>query len=501
MAIELKQSLRLSQQLVITPQLQQAIKLLQLSRLELVEMVQSELLENPILEEYTEAEEEEVPADMAKEVESEPAPDKSHEQEPEITAKDGELKEPKEFDWENYIGTYNDAGHETRNFRSDDLPTFDNLIATPTTLQSHLEWQLHMASLTDEEDEIGLTLIGAIDDNGYLSTTAEQIAEKNGYDLGDVQEVLKVIQEFDPVGVGARDLKECLLLQARLFGAERPLLETLINEHLSLLERKDYGVIARKLKISLEEALHLGRVISDMEPKPGRPYGGSDAQYITPDVFVHKSGKEYIVVLNEEGLPRLHVSSFYRNMLINKNGGKEGGTPGDAAGKTADAAKGYIEDKLKKAVWLIKSIHQRQRTLYRVSKCIVECQKDFFDEGISALKPMVLKDVAEKIGVHESTVSRATSSKYMYTPQGIFELKFFFNSKIAAQDGAEGIASESVKEKIKKLVANENIKTPLSDKDIADLLKSANINIARRTVAKYRETLGILPSSRRRQLY
>lgn len=489
MAIELKQSLKLSQQLVITPQLQQAIKLLQLSRMELSELVQGELLENPVLEEAVPEEEEEVPPEVAKEIETEEVQDKSHEASPEVTAKEGEFKE-KEFDWDNYISTYNAPGEEMKSFsRGEELPPFENIVTKTTTLSDHLEWQLHMASVSEHEEEIAVAIIGALDDNGYLTSSLEEIAEKNGFGLEEAEDALSLIQDFDPSGVGARNLKECLLLQTRFFGEDKVYLNVLINDHLHFLERKDYYAIAKKMKISLERVVSLAHVIANMEPKPGRPFGGSAPQFITPDVYVQKVASEYVVVLNDEGLPRLHVSSFYQNLLSQSKKGL-----GD------NLAKGYIEEKLKKAVWLIKSIHQRQRTLYRVAKSIVEAQRDFLEKGAGNLKPMILKDVADKIGVHESTVSRATSNKYMHTPQGLYELKFFFNGRVSQMDGVD-IASETVKEKIKRLVQNENARKPLSDKNIADLLKSANINVARRTVAKYREMLGILPSSRRRQLY
>lgn len=488
MAIELKQSLKLSQQLVITPQLQQAIKLLQLSRLELTNLIQNEMLENPVLEEAPQVEEETVPKEVAKEMESDEPPDKSHESTAEVGSKDGEFKEPKEFDWENYIGTYNDPGESIRSFSPDELPTYDNIASKPTTLSDHLEWQLRMSSLNEKEDEIGLTIISVLDDNGYLTAPLQEIAEKNGYKLEELKKILKVIQDFDPSGVGASNLKECLLLQAKYFGADRALVETIIRDHLHLLEKKDYAALSRKLKIPLKKVLGLARLISELEPKPGRPYGKSDTQYITPDVYVYKVGNEYAVVLNEEGLPRLRVSSFYRKMILKK---KDGGK---------DVAKEYVQDKLKNALWLIKSIHQRQRTLYRVAKCIVKFQHNFLEKGVSSLKPMILKDVAEEIGIHESTVSRATSNKYMHTPQGIFELKFFFNSGVSVTAG-DDVASESVKQRIKAIISDENVRSPLSDKVIAQMLRESNIDIARRTVAKYREMLDILPSSKRKQLY
>lgn len=488
MPIELKQSLKLSQQLVLTPQLQQAIKLLQLSRFELSELIQDELLENPVLEEAPQAEEEEVPDEVGKEIESEPLVDKVHETQHEVGEKDGDLKEPTEFDWENYIGTYSYSGEEARSFTPDEQPNYENMVTKKESLQEHLEWQLRMTELLDIETEIGLDIIGALNEDGYLTLPLEEIAKKNNYDPEQVEDILEIIQGFDPIGVGARDLKECLLLQAKKFGKERELLEVVIKDHLPLLQQRDFETLARKLKIPLNKIIEAAKIVSEMEPKPGRPYGGDETHYIIPDVYVYKLGQDYAVVLNEEGLPRLRISQLYRDMLSN-NQNKEKGKDND-----------YVQDKLKGAMWLIKSIHQRQRTLYRVSKCIVKFQKEFFDKGIDSLKPMILRDVAEEIGVHESTVSRATSNKYIHTPQGIFELKYFFNSGVSQNSGLD-IATETVKEKIKSIVASEVIQKPYSDKEIVDMLKKANIDVARRTVAKYREMLGILPSSKRKQFY
>ncbi len=489
MAIELKQSLKLSQQLVITPQLQQAIKLLQLSRLELTDLIQNELLENPILEEGPQAEEEEVSAEIGKEIEAPEALDKSHEQNPEMTTKDGNLNEPKDFEWENYIGSQGDGGDSVRSFAADEAPAYENIGHKTTSLHEHLEWQLRMSLLSSSEDEMAYVLIDYIDDNGYLGTPLQEISQKEGYPLDELEEALSIIQEFDPMGVGARDLRECLLLQARVFKQDRALLETLIKEHLSLLEKRDFPMLARKLKIPMSRVADLARIITEMEPKPGRSFGRSDTLYVTPDVYVYKVGADFAVVLNEDGLPRLRVSNYYKDMNFKPL----------ADGK--DKAKDYVQDKLKSAMWLIKSLHQRQRTLYRVSKCIVKFQREFFENGINFLKPMILRDVAEEIGVHESTVSRATTHKYMHTPQGIFELKYFFNSGISVSTGQD-VASETVKDKIRCIVADEDVKKPLSDKDIVVLLKEgSNIDIARRTVAKYREMLGILPSSKRRHLY
>lgn len=490
MALEIKQSLKLTQQLVITPQLQQAIKLLQLSRLELQNLIQHELLENPILEETPEEaaskEEEEVsvtePAALLHE------PHDKEQKAPEVGTKDGELKEPTNFDWENYIGSYNSAdmgSSETPDF-SDEPPPYENLAPTGASLQDHILWQLHMAAVPQSEFEIAEELIGNIDDEGYLKADLGEMAQKLGVSLFQVEEALASIQELDPPGVGARNLKECLKIQIEPFDPrEKALLETLIDHHLEDLERKNYPVILKDLKISMERLRELAHVISTLEPKPGRPFGSERPQYIIPDVFVEKVGSDYIVFLNDDGLPKLQVSNFYRNALYQK--------------EMPSNAKEYIQDKLRSALWLIRSIHQRQRTLYRVTSSIVKFQKDFLEHGVSALKPMVLRDIAEDINMHESTISRVTTNKYVQTPRGLFELKFFFNARVPAGNG-DGLTSEAVKEEIRKLVTTEDAKKPLSDQIITDLLNKNNIQIARRTVAKYRELMGILPASRRRQV-
>ncbi|MNL05490.1 RNA polymerase sigma-54 factor [compost metagenome] len=297
-----------------------------------------------------------------------------------------------------------------------------------------------------------------------------------------------MIHEFDPAGVGARNLKECLLIQAKHLEEDTNDLVMLINNHLKDLEKKNYEVIAKALNRDVEDVIEICKIIYAMAPYPGRAFVSSDTHYVTPDVYVYKVGEDYVVSLNEDGLPRLKISNFYKNML------KGGKTNGD---KTQD----YIQEKLRSAVWLIKSIHQRQRTIYKVADSIVKHQKEFFEKGPEHLKPMVLRDVANDIGMHESTVSRVTTAKYVHTPQGIYELKYFFNSGINSSDGGDALASESVKLKIKDLVAKEDTKNPLSDQKIVDLLKVDGIQIARRTVAKYRDMLKILPSSQRKKYF
>jgi RNA polymerase sigma-54 factor len=316
----------------------------------------------------------------------------------------------------------------------------------------------------------------------------DQLAEEEKIDKDLLEDTLTLIHEFDPPGVGARDLKECLLIQAKHLEEDTHDLVNLINNHLKDLEKKNYEAIAKALGRDIEDVVEMCKIIYAMDPKPGREYVSSETHYVTPDVYVYKVGDDYVVSLNEDGLPRLKISNFYKNML------KSGKTTGD---KTQD----YIQEKLRSAVWLIKSIHQRQRTIYKVAESIVKHQRDFFEKGSEHLKPMVLRDIANDIGMHESTVSRVTTAKYVHTPQGIYELKYFFNSGISSGDGSDSLASESVKVKIKDLVSKEDPKNPLSDQKIVDLLKTDGIQIARRTVAKYRDVLKILPSSQRKKYF
>lgn len=494
MAMELKQSLKLAQHLVITPQLQQAIKLLQLSRMELSTMIQNELVENPVLEEEDGdgPTQEDVAAENAEKSQGEiteaaKEDDKghSHEMDP-VGNADGELKEPADFDWENYLGNYNAPWPTTPPANFEDLPTFESTLTKSESLQEHLLWQLHLSVLSAEDVAIGTEIIGNINDDGYLATSVDEIAQQMKLTPAHVEAVLKKIQEYDPLGVGARNLQECLLLQTRHLGQDSKHIQEIIANHLSDLEHHNYPHIARKMKLTSDHVRHLAKVIHELEPKPGRPFSEDNTHYITPDVYVYKVGDDYEIVLNEDGLPKLQVSNFYRRAMTQK-----GGTSGEA--------KDYIQDKLRSALWLIKSIHQRQQTLYKVTKSIFKFQHDFLDQGVTHLKPMILRDVAEDIDMHESTVSRVTTNKYVHTPRGIFELKFFFNSSIQQVEGRD-IAAEAVKTHIKKLIDAEDPRRPMSDQDLVASLKKENIAIARRTVAKYREMMNIPSSSHRRRM-
>jgi RNA polymerase sigma-54 factor len=500
MSLELKQQLRMTQQLVMTPQLQQAIKLLQLSRMELVDLIRTELTENPILEEA--GEEEEGRADAASPAEQkleslEPAA-KTAEKVEEVKGEEG----ANEIDWDQYLDHYQLQGHtapSNRNLGEEELPGYESTLTRTGDLFDHLSWQIRLSRFTPEEEQVAMLIIGNLDADGYFKMPQVdgeadedavrdplvRVAFEAGVGIEFAEKVLRKVQALDPSGVAARDLRECLLLQARHLNADLPEVVAIIERHLRHLESKNYAAIAKDLKIPIEQVVEAVKVISAFEPKPGRTFVSEEPQYITPDVYVYKVGDRYVTVLNDDGLSKLRVSGMYRAAL---KSGKAG------------AAKDYIQDKLRSAVWLIRSIHQRQRTIHKVTESIVKFQRDFLDKGIAHLKPLILRDVAEDIGMHESTVSRVTTNKYVHTPQGIYELKFFFNSAIARTSG-DDIASEAVKNHLKQIVAAEDPRHPHSDQKIVELLKGQGIEIARRTVAKYREVLGILPSSKRKKYF
>lgn len=474
MAVGLKQSLNLSQTLRMTPQLQQAIKLLQLSRMELETAVRKELEENPVLEEFAESPGEDGSAQEANAAEE--SAERSQDQDP---------QKQDEFDWESYLEpTYKPMQNMAGG--TDEIMNYENLISTTATLYDHLMWQMRNSGFNDEEQVLVGILISHIDDDGYIKVPLEQMAEDENVSKEDLESVLPFVHEFDPPGVGARDLKECLIVQAKHLQEDTHDLVNLINNHLKDLEKKNYEGIARVMNRDLEDIIEMTKIIYTMDPKPGRQFMTNETQYVTPDVYVYKVGDEYMVSLNEDGLPRLRISNFYKSVLKGKSAN--------------DSTQEYIQDKLRSAVWLIKSIHQRQRTIYKVTESIVKHQREFFEKGPAFIKPMILRDIANDIGMHESTVSRVTTSKYVHTPRGIFELKYFFNSGINTDDG-DALASESVKLKIKELVSGEDPKNPLSDQKIVDLLKKDGIQIARRTVAKYRDVLKILPSSKRKKYF
>lgn len=569
--MDFKQSLhlgqRMEQRLVMTQQLQQAIRLLQLSRTELMDSIQDALSENPLLEEVAPAD---VPANTVQQS---------------VTSGEGQVAdfeapaEPRtseEIDWQSYFADLARGPTEgTGSYSGSDeeRPPLAQTLTRASTLSEFLEEQLGTSDLSPKDREIAEDIIGNLDDDGYFRPSrlditggtelarrqllrqaeAEQIEHADDrtslslfwladpeleswlqlalargckaepycanstraiallHDVAaaDVHNVLTVLQTLDPPGVASRDLRECLMTQALVLHPTEKRLHKLIDKHLPNLEQRNHALIRRELRLQPDELQRLLGLLSALEPRPGRRYIGEDARYITPDVFVMKLGDDYTVVLNEDGMPRLRVSNYYKNAL---------------AGQGQEEAKEYLQEKLRAATWMIRSIHQRQSTIQRVTESIMRFQRPFLDYGIEKLKPLVLRDVAEDVGLHESTVSRVTTSKYVHTPQGIYELKFFFNSRITSH-GGEDMASEAVKQAIKKLIDKELIASPLSDQELGEILQGEwtrehmlqrltvtdgqldalrpdkPMQIARRTVAKYREAMNIESSSRRRKVY
>jgi RNA polymerase sigma-54 factor len=401
----------------------------------------------------------------------------------------GEGEGGNEFDWESYLENYNLTSfqRQTQTYQDgEERPSFENFLTKRTTLSDHLYWQLQLSHFTDEEQKVGTWIIGDLDDDGYLKISLEDISSETNLPLEAVEGVLRKIQLFDPIGVAARDLKECLLIQLEQMSVRNPLAERIVSEHLPLLKNRNYPAIAKRLGVSVDRVNQAAFLISKLDPKPGKAFGGEVIQEIIPDVYVYKVEGEYVIYLNDEDLPRLKVNPFYRGILSESRFAVEGDRK-------------YIQEKLRSALWLIRSIHQRQRTIYKVTKSIVKFQRDFLDQGIQFLKPLVLRDVAEDIQMHESTISRVTHNKYVHTPQGIYELKFFFNAGIASSQG-ETMASESVKNLLREIIAKEDPKKPYSDEKLVQILKGMDIQIARRTVSKYRELMKILSSNERRKI-
>lgn len=468
---ELKQQLKLSQQLVLTPQLQLAIKLLQLPRLELIEMITQELTENPVLEDTRGTAEDEAPKEDAAKDEN--------------AISETEVQGAQEIDWEQYLENAANAPPTPvhRASRDEELPGVESTATRSVTLYEHIMWQVRMSDLDEDGERVASVIAGNLDDRGYLrDLDVPQIASDAGVADDLVEKVLHRMHTMDPVGVASRSLEECLLVQARFYELGE-VVEQIIDRHLPNLQKKNLSAIARDLKISFEDVVEAARSITHLEPRPARNFTADDPQYIVPDVYVYKDGDGYRVVTNDDGLPKLKVSNSYRQFLR-----------GDATTKE------YIKGKLKSAHWLIKSIEQRRRTIIRVTECIVDKQRDFMDQGVRHLKPMVLDDVARALDLHPSTVSRVTSGKYVHTPQGLFELKYFFNTGIRRM-ADEDMAAEVVKRRIQEIIENEDSKSPYSDQKIVKILAQDGIVIARRTIAKYREGLNILPSSQRKQPY
>jgi RNA polymerase sigma-54 factor len=486
--------LKLSQKLIMTPQLQQAIKLLQLSRLELVQAVSQELMENPVLEESP-PESAEEPGESGVEgdgAEALPAPEGAPQEQAETRERETEeLKSDLETgaNWDEYLNNDMGDGRDYGYAEAEDreLPSYDQTLTKSPSLGDYLRWQLRLSTSDPAVLSGGEWIVGNIDDDGYLRATLDELAQQSGMAVQDLDRALGLIQSFDPMGIGARDLQECLLIQVRQLDLQGTLVEKIVRDHLADLETRKYQNIAKALGVTLTDVMQASRIIiHELEPKPGRPYQVQDTHYVVPDVYVLKVEDRYVIQLNDEGLPRVRINPYYRKLLGRK----------DAIDKVT---REYIEERLRSAQWLVKGMEQRNKTIYRVAESIVKFQKDFLDNGISHLKPMVLRDVAEDIGMHESTISRVTTSKYVHTPQGIFSLKFFFTTGFSSGGGDE-ISSLTVKDTIQRMIKEEDPAAPLKDQQIVDALKARGVEIARRTVAKYREELRIPPTSVRKRI-
>lgn len=481
MAIKISQGLKQSQNLAMTPQLQQAIKLLTLTHLEMTNVIAEEMVENPMLEEAGG----EVDVDSSAENDGEVR---------EATSEDFSeaplMKDKDDFDWDSYADSFNSNSSTSPNMASgdsDEMPSYENIVSKGMTLAEHLEWQLKMETLSDDQWKLAQLIIGNINDDGYLDVNFEELIAESGIDREEAFDILEIIQRLDPVGCGASNLQECLLAQARIAEERSPLLEKLIRDHLEDLQSKNFDKISKALSVSIDQVKQTSLLLQNFHPKPGRLVATPDTHYILPDIYVVEAGGEFVVQVNDEGIPRLKISKLYQEMI------KKG------AGHKTDEASEFVKDKLRAAEWLIKSIQNRQKTIEKVSKAIVAKQQEFFKKGPKFLKPMVLKDVANEIGMHESTVSRVTTNKYMHTPLGTFELKYFFNTGIGGKDGGVDIASEVLKLKIKAIFDGENPTKPLSDQKVVEILARENLTVARRTVTKYREMLGVAPSSKRKE--
>jgi RNA polymerase sigma-54 factor len=484
MALEQKLHLKLSQKLIMTPSLQQAIKLLQLSKLELQEVLNQELLENPLLEETAEeAKAEETPAEEQEAAKTET------EEPPKVETKEKEKDSFDEIDYDAYFQDYIEYGYNPRGMgeEHEEFP-IENTLTRPPNLSDHLTWQLSMSDASPRTKEIAQFIIGNIDEDGYLRASEEEIMTAGGFALEEVQKAVDAVQMLDPIGVGARDLRECLLLQLRFLEIDEPLVEIVIRDHWDEFMQRKFVPLAKTLGIDMKTLEGIVELIKHLDPKPGRKYSNERAIYVEPDVYVHKVGDEYVIVLNEDGMPKLRINGGYRAMLNSMDSKQDGETVN------------YIKDKIRSAVWLIKSLDQRQRTIYKVAESIVKHQREFLERGIDYLRPLVLRDVADDIQMHESTVSRVVSNKYMHTPRGLFLMKYFFHSGIDSDTG-EDISSLTVKKKIQSYIEGEDPRKPLSDSKIMKILNDEGINIARRTVAKYRDELNIPSSTDRKQIF
>jgi RNA polymerase sigma-54 factor len=477
MALESRLELRLSQKLILTPQLQQAIKLLQLPHLELSDFLNQELMENPFLEEANE----EVPSEELSSEERE-----NVEQEDSYEDTGAPLEKLMNLMVDEYFDERSSDGRDLGYFTPGTVtpPSFEQFLTKEPDLYEHLLWQLRLSHVSDDIRKVGEIIIGNIDENGYLAASLEEIINAAETDEPTAEIALRMVQSFDPPGVGARNIKECLLLQTAALGLNGTIIEKILMNNMDELEKKKYAVLSEQYNVPLTDINTAVKVIEGLEPKPGRNFSSSSPHYIVPDVYLIRTAEGYQIILNDEGVPKLRVSTIYRKLIQQEND-----FPKDE--------KNFLVEKWRSAVGLLKSLDQRDRTIYRVTETLLDLQHEFFDQGVEYLKPLTLRDVASALNLHESTVSRVTSNKYLACERGIMGFRFLFSSALSS--GTGNISSTSVKSMIKKIVTEEDMQKPFSDQKISEMLKQHGIVIARRTVAKYREELGIPSQTQRRK--
>ncbi len=473
MEMKLGMRLGMQQRLVMTPRLQQALKLLQMPTQELQQVLRQEILQNPLLEEVDEIEEnleDEAPVE--------------EEEEAAGVEKDEQAAKDDQENWDDYFETaFGMGGTQAEIEEREDF--LERVPVAKPSFSEFLMSQLRLATKDEKVLEIGEYIIGNLDDSGYLVCPLEDISRTCSASIEEVEDVLKIIQTFEPSGIGARDLREGLLIQLEVKGLSDSMAAKIVAEHFEEFKQKKYLDISKKLKISIKEVQAQAGVIGSLSPKPGLDIISEDPKYIIPDLIVERVGDKFVVFLNDRNVPRLRISQSYRSELQSNH-------------EISDETRNFIQGRLKNAKWLIQTIEQRRRTMIKVMENIVEAQMDFFEKGAGYLRPLTLQQVAGKIGMHESTVSRVTTNKYVQTPRGVFELKYFFSSALSTESGGE-VSAKSAKLRIKEIISKEDTKKPMSDQKIANLLRKDGLIIARRTVAKYREQLGILPARHRKE--
>ena len=474
-------NLKVAQKQILTPGLVQMVSVLALNKLELREMINQEMIANPVLEEVPE----DVPSleEVEKKIESEG-------EKPVITpaeapAHNGDNRDSfEEIDFGSFFEEYLDPGYKSPAVEVVEKPSFENFLSQPTSLADHLEWQLSLSICSDEVRKAGESIIGNLNEDGYLTATLEEIAGTGGHKLEDVEEGLLLLQEFDPLGVAARDVRECLLIQLKTLAPDNTLAQQVVSDHLKQLQNKQYREIARALDRPVKAVERCVEVIRKLDPRPGQRYNSSQARLIEPDVAFAKTGDGYQVILNEDGLPQLRLSHHYRRMLDEGNATRE--------------VRNYVKERFTSAIQLIKNIEQRKQTIARVCEAIIRRQREFLDKGIDYLRPMMIKEVAEEVGVHPSTVSRAVASKYAHTPQGVYELRYFFSEAVQGPSGSS-TSLINLKRLVKKMIEEEDLVRPLTDEQITQRLRQLGFCVTRRTVAKYREDMRI-PSTHQRRV-